>query len=309
MRSVNKFLLLFTVFYTGCIDTDLISDPQASRGEVVITSSINSVLVDDTEILTAKLSHYPGLETPCAAVTWTSTNTGIASINADGALTGISKGQAYITASAPYFKTDSLLVTVVDDTNSVSEILVTADSSSVRRGNTIQLKAEAYNINGNALPGNQFAWSVSDNTVLKVNDSGLATALAPGTATVTATTGNVSSVPFSISVLGAQRTGTFVKNPSQDHVVSGTATLKENNEGSLSLEFGADFASSGGPDIRVYFSATNALTGDIFEVGQLKSTGGAQIYDIPPGIKINDYDYIIIHCVPFNVTFGWAHLN
>lgn len=60
---------------------------------------------------------------------------------------------------------------------------------------------------------------------------------------------------------------------------------------------------------------SNVLTPGVYvnsqsvDLGSLRSFTGAQSYAVPPGIGINTYDWVVIHCVPFNVTFGYARLQ
>ena len=89
--------------------------------------------------------------------------------------------------------------------------------------------------------------------------------------------------------------------------VEGTATLAELPDGGLVLRFGDDFKSSNGPNLAVYLSATNSVTSSSLKLGDLKATQGAQTY--PVQADLDQYAYVIIHCVPFNVSFGSARLR
>ena len=55
-------------------------------------------------------------------------------------------------------------------------------------GESVQLNATAFDANENTVSGISFTWSSSDERVVTVSSSGLATAVANGTATITATT-------------------------------------------------------------------------------------------------------------------------
>jgi len=301
--------MLLPLILVGCVNTDLINDPFFLIGSLKIEVTSKSVFVNDSLKLAVQYLSPSGETISGGAVTWTSSNNNIALVTSSGYLKGIQKGQAQLIATSDNFEKDSLLVTVVDDSTAVSSVLITGNSTSLTLGQTQQLLAKAYNINGSEQLNITFNWVSSDNSVLSVNSNGLVEAISPGSAYITASTGSVSSQPFQITVNGNARTGMFQKNPSQDHVVSGAAILKENNDGTLALEFNSNFASSGGPDIRVYLSGSESISGNSFEVGSLKSTTGQQTYSLPASIKLNSYDYVLIHCVPFNITFGWAKLN
>ncbi len=59
-------------------------------------------------------------------------------------------------------------------------------------GETAQLTASAQDANGTAISGKTFTWSSSDQTIATVSTSGLVSAVADGSATITATTDGVS---------------------------------------------------------------------------------------------------------------------
>ena len=71
----------------------------------------------------------------------------------------------------------------------------------------LQLQAVAKNAHGNTMSGVSFTWESSDTTVLSVSDAGLATAVANGSARVTAATDGVSSA----LVLTVQQSATSVE--------------------------------------------------------------------------------------------------
>lgn len=309
MLSVNKYFLFLSIVIAGCMGTNTINDPEYTKGKIKINLVSSNVLVNDSLKLSAEYLDYSGGKISGTVISWTSSNKNIAKVNNSDYLVGITPGQATIYATASNFEKDSLLITVVADPSDVSSIIITGSRNNLNTGDTLMLKADAYNFNGNKIDNITFNWNSSNNSVLTVNSTGTVKAISAGSAFVTATANNISSSPYQISVTGNVRTGSFEKNPAQDHVVSGKAFLKENFDGTLTLEFDSAFASSGGPDVRVYLSVNQSITGNSFEVGTLKSTSGKQLYDIPSSVNINDYDWVLIHCVPFNITFGWAKLN
>ncbi|HKI78094.1 MAG TPA: DM13 domain-containing protein [Ignavibacteriaceae bacterium] len=309
MKYVKNYLAFLPFILFGCIDTDFIDDPVVSNGSLKIQLSSGSVFVNDSLKLSAQYLSLSGSPVSGGSVTWFSTNKNIARVSQSGYLNGVQKGQATIIASAENFKSGSILVTVVDDSTAVASVIVTGGSSNLSVGENLQLSAKAYDITGNEKTTVNFIWASNDTSIITVNSAGLVTAISAGSSSITAKTDNVLSSTYQITVSGSLRTGTFEKNPSQDHVVSGDAKLKKNNDGKILLEFASNFASSGGPDVRVYLSNTQSITGNSIEVGSLISTSGAQSYELPASVNLNSYDYVLIHCVPFNITFGWAKFN
>ncbi len=74
----------------------------------------------------------------------------------------------------------------------VASVAVTpASATLVSFGETAQLTASAQDASGNTISGKTFTWSSSDVSIATVSSSGLATAIANGAATITATTEGV----------------------------------------------------------------------------------------------------------------------
>ena len=88
--------------------------------------------------------------------------------------------------------------------------------------------------------------------------------------------------------------------------VSGQAQIfLESNKYSLKL---ANFSSSNGPDLKVYLSKADSPSEHI-SLGDLKSTNGNQVYDIPGSPDFTLYKYALIHCEKFNHRYGSAELK
>jgi uncharacterized protein YjdB len=149
---------------------------------------------------TATLSQLSSGVTPTQIVTsymnWTSSNTDVATVDATGIVTaGSITGTATITAT----QGDAILVPgdtpIVADTvltvtdTALSSIAVTADNTSITTGSTQQLTATGtYGDATTVVITASMTWSSSDTTIATVDPStGIVTAVATGTATITAT--------------------------------------------------------------------------------------------------------------------------
>ena len=83
----------------------------------------------------------------------------------------------------------------------VSSVVVTpAAATVVSLGDTVQLTATALDADGNTITGAMFVWASSDPATAAVSDAGVVTAIASGTATVTAANGGVTSNGAAITV-------------------------------------------------------------------------------------------------------------
>jgi hypothetical protein len=84
--------------------------------------------------------------------------------------------------------------------------------------------------------------------------------------------------------------------------VAGEANIYlENNQYKIVLDH---FTISEGPDLKVYLSTT-ATPDNFVSLGNLTA---ATVYNIPQGIDVAAYSYVIIHCQQYNHLFATAQL-
>ena len=117
-------------------------------------------------------------------VLWESDNESVASVNASGQVTGVAVGSAVITATTldgGFSDTSSVSVTNVD----VIGVTVTPSSIKITEGNNATATARV--LPATAL-NKSVSWSSDNTSVATVNENGLISALAAGSATITATT-------------------------------------------------------------------------------------------------------------------------
>ena len=119
-----------------------------------------------------------------AEVTWSSSNSSVASVNQNGKVTGKATGKATITATWKNSqKTYSASATVTVESEGIT--LSTYQISSFYVGETRTIKA-------NTSSKEPIKWSSSDKSVATVNSDGVVTAVGGGTATIKATCGSYS---------------------------------------------------------------------------------------------------------------------
>ena len=105
------------------------------------------------------------------------------------------------------------------------------------------------------------------------------------------------------------RRGSFEATPGIGKMAAGTATLNTLNDGSLRVEFSSDFSVTDGPGLFVMLSKTEFPSTDAVNLGSFINPTGAQFYAVPDSVSLDDYGYILVHCVPFDVTFAYAELK
>jgi hypothetical protein len=134
-----------------------------------------------------------------AKVTWTSSNTAVAAVFANGAATGEGSGTANITAALSGVTSPGLKLTV----KAVSSILITpaASTRNLDVGATQQFTAIAtYSDGASADISSQVTWLSSNPQVATIYANGLATGIAAGSAGITATLSGVTSQATALAV-------------------------------------------------------------------------------------------------------------
>ena len=98
------------------------------------------------------------------------------------------------------------------------------------------------------------------------------------------------------------------------HQGSGTATIYEVDDGSRVLRF-EDFEVTNGPALRVFLtpgqvnSADDATIDGYLDLGALKGNVGAQNYELPADLDLDEFGTVVIYCEPFHVVFATASLK
>ena len=173
---------------------------------IQLSQTSAALTVGDTLTLTKTI--YPSDATN-QAVTWMSSSDAVASVDSNGKITAKTAGSAVITCKSV---SDNSVVGICNVTVKakvqppseikVNKITLNKTTASVTKGKTLQLTATVT-------PGNatnkEVKWDTSDKNVATVSDNGLVTAKSAGTATITCTAQDGSSVKATCKIT--------VKNP------------------------------------------------------------------------------------------------
>jgi uncharacterized protein YjdB len=116
------------------------------------------------------------------AVTWTSSDESVATVDNDGRVTGVGRGEVTVRATSEGM-TSSVVITVT------AVVRVTPNAVALRdRGNANrEAQLVATDQAGRELPANAVTWSSSDPTVATVDATGLVRGVSSGSGTATAT--------------------------------------------------------------------------------------------------------------------------
>ena len=125
--------------------------------------------------------------TAYSGVSWTSSNTSVATVSSTGVVTGISAGTAVITAASKLDSSVTASCTVTVSNIPITSLSLDKDELSMSAGAHASLSVSFLPENA-TIP--TITWTSSDESVVKVSNAGGLTAYAEGTATITVSDGN-----------------------------------------------------------------------------------------------------------------------
>jgi uncharacterized protein YjdB len=156
---------------------------EAAVAEVTVTPSSATLVSGQATTLNATVRDGDGNALTGRTVTWSSSNSQVASVNSNGRVTGGNSGTATITATSEGVSgTAQITVSVVP----VAFVEVSPASASVSVGQSAQFQAIARDASGTELPNRVPTWSLSNDNIASINQSGLVTTQSQGTTTVRA---------------------------------------------------------------------------------------------------------------------------
>ena len=159
-------------------------DPPRPTTVAVTPATTQLTALGGTVQLTAEVRDQNGQVMAGAAVSWSSSNAAVATVDAQGLVTAAGNGTATITATAGS-ASGSATVAVRQE---VSTVAVSPAADTLVTGDTLRLAAVAADANGHAVAGiDEFSWASSDTAVAVVDEAGLATGVGTGEVEITAT--------------------------------------------------------------------------------------------------------------------------
>jgi hypothetical protein len=172
-----------TLAETGTtVDVDLV--PVVARVELDDPIRIFTA-IGETATFTAEAVFATGDPVPGVTVSWRALDQGIISVDDNGAAVALAAGEARVEASA----SGIAAVTRARVEPVVTAVVVEPRTAETTIGGTVAFTATATDRNGNVL-GVPVTWSSSAEAVATVSGAGVATGVAEGTSTITATAGS-----------------------------------------------------------------------------------------------------------------------
>jgi uncharacterized protein YjdB len=155
---------------------------------VVITpTSVTLSAIGAQQALVAKAYDANSVVLPGVAMTWSSTNSAVATVDSTGRVTAKAVGTAQVIARATCCnKADTASVAV---TQPIASLAVSPKTATLQVGGKVTLTATARDAGGNVIANAPVSWSTSNPAVATVAQ-GVVTAVAAGTATIRATSGS-----------------------------------------------------------------------------------------------------------------------
>jgi plastocyanin len=217
--------------------------PTAVPAAVTVSASTSEAMtsIGDTRTLTASVRDAAGAALPNATVTWTSDNAAV-TVSGSGATataTAAGNGSATITARSGTVSA-TLPLSVAQRFASVA---LTAPTAPLAAGATQQLAASARDARGNAIAGaTGFTFTTGDQSKVAVSPAGVVTAIAPGSATITASLtrdGITAAGTAGVSVTAIASASSSANVAATTESVFTPATVDVGTGGSVTWTFGS----------------------------------------------------------------------
>lgn len=96
----------------------------------------------------------------------------------------------------------------------------------------------------------------------------------------------------------------------KQYKINGGWEIDSNGDRTI-IRFTGDFSTKKGPDLKIFLSknSINDVTGktatdNAIKIAALKTNKGAQEYLLPEGIKLDEFQSLLIHCEQYSVLWG-----
>jgi uncharacterized protein YjdB len=188
-----------------------------------------SVVIGGTTTATATTRDAGGNVLTGRSISWSSDNTGVATVSPAGLVTAVSSGTANIIAAS---EGQSGSATVTVTVPPVTAVTVSLASSTIAVGATTQATATTRDANGVILTGRIISWSSDNTSAATVNSIGVVTAVAAGTANIVATSeGSAGSAPVTVVAAAVASVSVALASPTIGigRSTQATATTKDAN--------------------------------------------------------------------------------
>ncbi|MBD5323614.1 MAG: leucine-rich repeat protein [Bacteroides sp.] len=171
---------------------------------VTVEPAVAEITVGDVLSLSASIDPDDATD---QTIGWSSSDTAVATVDDDGNVKAIAPGAVTVTAKSPDGPSAECQITIVAAHIDVKDIVLDAESLTLREGASGVLKAHIYPENAT---DQSVTWSSSEPEVATVDESGNVMALKQGMTIITATTANGLSAECMVTVITASKPATGI---------------------------------------------------------------------------------------------------
>ncbi len=282
----------------------------ATLASISVSPSSASLAQGQTQQLTATGTYTDSsTQNVSSQVTWTSQNTGVATVNASGLVTAAAAGASSITAQLGSTTSSPSTITVSTGASpsapTLTSLSVTPTSSHLAAGTTVQLMVTGTYSDGSTQNLSSTAtWTSQSTSIATVSNTGLVTAVAPGMANITAQVGsisgssviNVSSATL-VSVAISPSGATFAAGFTQQFTLTGTYSDGSTQNVSASASW-----TSSAPAV-ASISATGLATGNAAGAVSFTASYNGQTATTPT-VQVTAATLVSISITPLNPSFA-----
>lgn len=277
-KGVGTALIVASALCCNKADTTAVTVTQ-QMVSLAVSPKTASLAVGASQQLAAAGVDANGNPVSNISVTWSSSNTAIATISA-GVVRAVAPGSAYIRVSSGTAR-DSAAITVTGSTppppptSVLTTITITPNAPTLVVGATQTFTATAKDQNGSAMSGVSFTWSSSNPLLMSVNN-GVVTALAVGLATLNVSSGGVNaSTQVSITAPAPPPVGGFTPPD------IAFADMENGTTGAFTTASGS---TTGSADIAIINDPTGSFGGKVVDL-HFTRTSTASSVDVNRAIR------------------------
>lgn len=208
IRITAALIIAFCIGLTACGggsggSTPPPPPPPPTLSSITVSSTSTTVVVGTTLQMKAEGKYSDGsTKDMTSSVTWSSSDTNVATVSASGLVTAVTSGTVNIKAVSGSISNQSAIT--VNKAN-ITAIALTAASTTIPLGASQQVVATATYENNTTGPITEgVTWASSDSSIIAVSETGMATAKASkGTADIVATAGGKTSPALTLTAAAA----------------------------------------------------------------------------------------------------------
>ena len=208
----------------ACEDDDDPTGPDGDEvAQVIIEFDDDTLTVGGTLQLTVTVIDEEGDTLSAQTVSWSSSNTAVASVSNTGLVDALTAGTSTITATVDEV-TDTITIVVEEDTEPANLALDPGVDTNFAVGDTLTFSGTVTTAGGDTLP-DEVEFEITDTAIATVDPTtGLVTAVAVGRTQLVATSGALAdTVEVSVGTLPGTNVGTLTLTPATLNLAVGAS--------------------------------------------------------------------------------------